>query len=127
MRARILNRDIARIVCSLWPVTLAELVGQSRVAHIVRARQAAYWLGVWRGGHSRAAVGRFYRRDHTAVLHGLAAVERRRVTDPVFACRLDACAMAVALLRPSTGPDCPYFWPAPVMVAATFQSVEVLR
>lgn len=126
MRPRILNRDIVRAVCTLWPVTLDELQGGSRVIRVVEARQAAYWLGVVRGGHSRSAVARFYGRDHTTIGHGLDAANRRRAADPVFARRLAAAIAAVALMRPRPGPDTTHAWPAPMPAIATFQSFEVL-
>lgn len=123
---RILNRDVARIVCGLWPVTLTELQSRGRTKRVAEARQVAFWLGVRCGGQSRAAVGRFYDRDHTSVMHGLRAVEARRAGDVEFARRLALAVACVAVLRPRHGPDYAIGWAMPVAAAARFQTLEVL-
>jgi len=128
VRARILNRDIARVVCAFWPVSMAELQGPERTKRIAQARHAAMWLGYRYTNRSTTVLGRYYRRDHATVLHGIRAVESGhwdRV--PGFRERLRSAEGCVALLRPVHGPDCTISWPAPVPVAASFPNLQALR
>lgn len=126
MKARILSRDVARVVCRLWPVTLADLQGRSRARRISEPRQVAYWLGVRHCGRSMPEVGHYYGRDHTSVHHGVHAVDRRMAQDGDFAAKVMTAQALVKLLRPVAWPDGRIGLPAPMPASATFQSFEVL-
>lgn len=54
-------------------VPKADIMGQSRVAHIARARHLAY-AKAREYGVSFAAIGRGFGRDHTTVMHGVRKV-----------------------------------------------------
>lgn len=71
-------RAIIEKVAEQHHITYAALIGPSRRAEIVRTRQEAMWtvrkIGIW----SLPAIGRaFGDRDHTTVLHGVRAHEKR--------------------------------------------------
>jgi len=127
MTRRILSIDVARVVCSVWPVTMDELRGPLTHRRIAEARHAAYWLASRATGRSMPVLGRAFRRDHTTIWHGIRAVDSGRWDQvPGFRDRLIKAEGLVALLKPVHGPDVTEGWPNPVSVAATFQSVEVL-
>ncbi len=50
------------------------IMGRSRVSHIAEARQVVMYILVRRRGMSANAVGRFLKRHHGSVLHGLRTV-----------------------------------------------------
>jgi|GEM_PF-695717 len=128
MTARILSADVARVVCGIWPVTLDELRGRVRQRRVAEARHAAMWLCCRYGNRSTTVLGRYFRRDHTTVLHGIRAVECGHWDrSPAFRGRLMAAEACVALLRPAHGPDFTFGWPMRMPAAAKFQSFEVLK
>ena len=63
-------------VSSLHCVSRADILGTSRVAKIICARQHCYTLAR-QGGKSFLAIGRFFNRDHTTVIYGIKAHEKR--------------------------------------------------
>jgi chromosomal replication initiation ATPase DnaA len=71
------SRSIIRIVAQKHGITVQELLGQSRFAHIVHARQEAmHEMRLM--GMSYHQIGRFMGgRDHSTVWHGVRAHEER--------------------------------------------------
>lgn len=57
-------------------LTLAELQSDSRSYSVTRPRQYAMML-MLEAGYSASEIGRFFRRDHTTVLHGIRAAKAR--------------------------------------------------
>jgi chromosomal replication initiator protein len=83
-------RDLIATVAATFDVTLADVLGQSRMRHIAEARQAAAWV-LRRAipAISLEQIGRLLGgRDHTTIIHSLAQVERRCAADPQLRARL---------------------------------------
>ena len=59
-------------------IPLDVLLGPSREAWVVESRQGLMWVLRHRLGLSYPEIGRAVKRDHTTVLHGVKAEERRR-------------------------------------------------
>lgn len=60
-------------------VTLAELWGRSRTPRVSRARQAL-WSRLEGHGLSRSEIGRAFNRDHTTIISGIAAADKRALS-----------------------------------------------
>lgn len=71
--------EIVREVAIKHGVRVAHMKGESRTAHLVRARQEAFYRLYGECAHlSMPAIGRFMGgRDHTTVLHGIKEHARR--------------------------------------------------
>ena len=54
-------------------LTVADLVGPSRLRQFAWPRQEAFYLAKMQTGASFPEIGRFARRDHTTVIHGVKA------------------------------------------------------
>lgn len=68
--------DIIRLVANRYGVSVNDLLGPRRQAHLTRPRQAAYWLAHkagWSYANIANAIGG---RDHTTVMHGCRTHER---------------------------------------------------
>lgn len=60
-----------QILCAIvdqFGIPHAELVGNSRVGHIIEARYAAAWA-LRRAGYASTLVGRLLNRDHSTILY----------------------------------------------------------
>ena len=84
VRAELDVRDLLTLasdVCRSRGVTLAELCGRVRSQSVARARQELWWLLRHDSErcYSFADIGRLFGRDHTTVMLGVLAHERRRV------------------------------------------------
>jgi chromosomal replication initiation ATPase DnaA len=66
-------------VCAQRGVTRSELCGDARTQSVAAARQELWWLIRHHPdrSYSFVEIARFFGRDHTTVLHGVAAYERR--------------------------------------------------
>lgn len=74
--------DVQRAVADYYRVSVADLCGLYRTVPIVRHRQLAYWLCRRHTVASFPAIAqKFGSREHTTVLHGVQAVERRLAFD----------------------------------------------
>lgn len=58
------------------PFSMMDLIGKSRVAPLVRVRQA-FFHAAREAGHTLAAIGTFTNRGHDTVLLGIRAHQRR--------------------------------------------------
>lgn len=75
--ARILNA-----VCDVCRVNRAQLLGRSRLAHIVDARQMAHTL-LYETGLSRNATARYFGCDGSLISHSVSQCQAK-LTDPSF-------------------------------------------
>lgn len=89
---------ILEVVAETYGLSVVELRSVRRARHITGPRQEAMWLARELTERSTAEIGRAIgKRDHTTILHGIAAVAARREADAELARRLDAMgARAVA-------------------------------
>lgn len=81
---------IAAVVASSYGVALDDLYGQRRTKHLIRARQAFYFVARNLTPRSLPQIGEHCGRDHTTVLHGVRAVEARMAADPAERDRMKA-------------------------------------
>lgn len=91
--------DVAQAVAAEFRVPEGSLTGVGRTAGISAARQVAFALAYELTGQSLPAIGRFFGRDHTTVLYGVArfrSVHKVKYADLIARARL----RAVALSRP---------------------------
>jgi len=72
-------RDLVEPVLQRHQLTWKDISGRSRRRPIVMARQECMWV-MRSAGMSYPLIGRFLRRDHTTVLHGVRQHERTRLT-----------------------------------------------
>lgn len=64
--------SIKEDVCERHNITMAEIEGETRRGHVVRARQEAMWIAVRETGRSLPVIAaEFGDRDHTTVYHAL--------------------------------------------------------
>jgi len=71
---------IATMVAGHFQVRLADMRGPAQFRKWYWPRQIAMWLAVKRGD-SYSHVGRYFRRDHTTVMHAETKIEARRRHD----------------------------------------------
>lgn len=77
---RLRMAQIAERIAASRGITLAELRGPSRQRPVAWCRQDAM-LALRRAGYSASTIGRYFRRDHTTVVHGVQAAEGRERGD----------------------------------------------
>ena len=91
-------REIIAEVAEVYGLKPNQLTGKNRTKLIVHARQAAQWTIRDELGISLPAIGRFFDQDHTTVLHGIRAHERRMAEAVIqeavdgLVCRLESDA-----------------------------------
>lgn len=73
---RMTIRLIAEYVAREHGVAIADILSDSRIRRVTRARQEVMRRAV-EAGFSLGRVGRFLGRDHTTVLHGVNAARAR--------------------------------------------------
>ena len=95
-RAATPAEEIQELVGHSFGVSREELVGATRAATPVRARQVAIYLTRELTDLSLPQIGRLFGgRDHSTVLNSIRRVEARRAESPDFAARLDELRSAV--------------------------------
>jgi hypothetical protein len=72
-------RRAIREVCDRHIVTWSEIMGPGRTKPVAQARQQAF-VALAEMGFPLADIGRFFNRDHTTVLWGIRAHERRKAS-----------------------------------------------
>lgn len=96
-------RALVRLAAEACDVSLPDIEGRSRIAHIVRARQVSYWLLRRAAGLSLPTIARRMQgRDHSTVHHGIGKVEALRAADAAFRAMTDSLLAAAAEM---TGSD----------------------
>lgn len=105
-------RDLIATVALAFDISAAELIGQSRMRHIVLARQAAAWVLRKSSPLSLEEIGRLLGgRDHTTIIHSLAQVERRMATDTALRALVHSLVPQRPLIAPPhTRPDHAMRW-----------------
>jgi len=83
-------RRVINVAARQAGLAAADLVGPSRCRHVSHARGIAMYLARRLSTQSLQAIGNaFGGRDHTTVLHGIRATERRRSVDAGVAADID--------------------------------------
>lgn len=83
--------DIIKAVIGHYPVSRNEIRSNSRVAHVVRARQIAMYLARILTDRSLPEIGRrMGGRDHTTVLHSVGKIRHLITIDQQLAAEIDA-------------------------------------
>ncbi|QRE74407.1 helix-turn-helix domain-containing protein [Methylobacterium aquaticum] len=81
-------RHVALIVADDYGSSLAEMRGSRRRNEDVKPRQVAMFLAHRLTGQSLPAIGRYFNKDHTTVLHAVRVVAEEAGRDHVLAGRL---------------------------------------
>ncbi|NNG04755.1 MAG: hypothetical protein HKM95_11735 [Inquilinus sp.] len=84
-------------VAAHYGVTVAELTGRRRSRRVVWPRQMAMWTARRLTVHSLPSLGNAFARDHTTVMHGVAATAAR--FDALPETKEDAAAVLLRLQR----------------------------
>lgn len=74
--------EIVQEVANETGVPWAKIMSRSNIRPHARARQLVMFVAR-RHGMSLIEIGRFLQRDHTSVLHGIRAEQKRRQTNEV--------------------------------------------
>ena len=82
---------------------IADILGRDRRPLIAAARHEAIWRVRRVTGWSLPRLGRFFKRDHTTVLHSVREMEKRSAHDP----ELRAYMIALSLPRATAAPHPP--------------------
>jgi Bacterial dnaA protein helix-turn-helix len=93
-------REALRAVSTRTGVPLADILGRNRRPPIAAARHEAIWRVRLVTGWSLQRLGRFFKRDHTTVLHSVREMEKRSAHDP----ELRACMTALSLPQTKAAP-----------------------
>ncbi len=64
-------------VASVFHIERAEIISKCRAQRLITARHAAMYLAWKVSGASMPALGRLFNREHSTVIHGIRAIERR--------------------------------------------------
>ena len=75
-------REALQAVSTRTRVPIAEILGRNRRPPIAAARHEAVWRAHLATGWSLPRLGRFFKRDHTTVLHSIREMNKRSVRDP---------------------------------------------
>lgn len=68
---------IAGPIAEAYGIPLSDMRGESKERRFVWPRQEAM-LAMREAGFSTPRIGQFFRRDHSTVMHGIAAARKRR-------------------------------------------------
>jgi Bacterial dnaA protein helix-turn-helix len=93
-------REAVRAVSTRTSVPVAEILGRNRRPPIAAARHEAVWRVRLVTGWSLPRLGRFFKRDHTTVLHSLHEMNKRSARDP----ELRAYMLALSSPSPASLP-----------------------
>lgn len=72
------------MVAAASDVSVADIMGDSRLGPIADARHAAMWLSHRVAEPNASEIGRRFHRDHSTVLSAISKADERRETDPAF-------------------------------------------
>jgi hypothetical protein len=91
-------------------VPIADILGRNRRPPIAAARHEAVWRVRLATGWSLPRLGRFFKRDHTTVLHSLRKMEKRSARDPELLAYMNALSLPqiAAAPTPSNSSDFPF-------------------
>lgn len=77
--------QVTQFVSEIWGVSARILLSPAKHRRAAYARNAACLLFLERNGVSYPDIGRFFKRDHTTVMHGIAVARRERAENPDYA------------------------------------------
>ena len=103
-------REALQAVSTRTCVPIADILGRNRRPPIAAARHEAVWRVRQATGWSLPRLGRFFKRDHTTVLHSLRKMEKRSACDP----ELLATMTSLSLPQIAAGPTPINLLPFPV-------------
>jgi chromosomal replication initiation ATPase DnaA len=63
--------DLAHAICDRHHVTIDELLGRSRMSHIIAARFQLWFYLYMQKRMSTKGIGKIFGVDHSSVLHGI--------------------------------------------------------
>lgn len=95
-------RHVLAVVSQVFGAPLCDLLSERSARDISVPRQAAMALAREMTPHSLPTIGRALRRDHTTVMHGIRAHQRRLDSDRDYAARV---ARARDILNPESTHD----------------------
>ncbi len=78
-------RDIVTAVAGAFKISPGQLLSQSRLGPVARARHACVLLARQRTDQSLQQIGRLLSRDHTTIAHSLRVAVRLELEDEEFA------------------------------------------
>ena len=79
---RLSIEEIVKAVCSTYDVTYADMLSNNRTQPLATARQVAMFLARKLTGNSTPTVANEFKRNHTTVLHGTQAIQKRIDVEP---------------------------------------------
>jgi hypothetical protein len=74
-------------------VPIADILGRNRRPPIAAARHEAVWRVRLATGWSLPRLGRFFKRDHTTVLHSIREMNKRSARDPELLAYMTALSL----------------------------------
>lgn len=83
-------RAIQQATARYFRVPLPHMLGERRIAKVVRARQVAVYLSGILTARSTTVLGRAFNRDHTTICHAIKVIDRLRHKDAEIQMALDA-------------------------------------
>ena len=100
-------REALRAVSTRTCVPIADILGRNRRPPIAAARHEAVWRVRLATGWSLPRLGRFFKRDHTTVLHSIREMSKRSARDPELRAYMTALSLPqiAAAPTPSTSSD----------------------
>ena len=78
-------RQIILAVCAYYNVPKIDLLSKRRNSHLTIARHVAFYLARKHTLMSQPMIGKFMKRDHTSVIHGVRKIANQALTDPILA------------------------------------------
>ena len=72
---------------------IADILGRNRRPPIAAARHEAVWRVRLATGWSLPRLGRFFKRDHTTVLHSIREMNKRSARDPELRAYMTALSL----------------------------------
>lgn len=76
-RAVVSIESIINEICTRYKISRIDLLSRRRARHLAWPRQEAYWRASKETMMSLPAIGRAFGRDHTTIMHGIDAHEKR--------------------------------------------------
>lgn len=100
---------VLRATARVFGVSTAEMISERRSRGIIIPRHVAMWVAYKRTGQSTPAIGRVMRRDHSTVIFGIAANEKRMAKNAELRRRVDLVLALVdkAMATQMDAPDDP--------------------
>lgn len=79
---RLSVEEIIKVVCQAYKINMADILGKDRTQPLATARQVAMFLSRKLTGNSLPVVAGHFKRNHTTVMHGSGAIQKRLDVEP---------------------------------------------